>query len=73
MSEPTPRRRGDRGVAPTAEELNGLLERVRRLPEARIEKVQAVRDALRNNAYENEQILSETIERLSEDFETGWR
>ncbi len=40
---------------------------VHRLPVVRVETVVAVRDALRRHRYDNERVLTETIERLSDD------
>lgn len=40
------------------------VRQVHQLPRVRVEKVVAVREALRLSRYDNEQILSETIERV---------
>ena len=45
-------------------ERDSWVRQVHQLPNIRVEKVVAVREALRRNRYDNDQILSETIERV---------
>ena len=42
-------------------------QRLRELPEMRLDKVQSVRGALEQSSYENEQVLDSTVQRLSND------
>lgn len=45
-------------------ERDSWVRQVHQLPNIRVEKVVAVRAALRRNRYDNDQILSETIDRV---------
>jgi predicted metal-dependent RNase len=49
------------------EEVRRWVRVVHRLPSVRVEKVVAVREALRQNRYDNEHILEEMINRLGND------
>ncbi len=49
------------------EDVSRWVRAVHRLPVVRVEKVIAARDALRRHCYDNEQILAQTVERLSND------
>jgi hypothetical protein len=49
------------------QELESWKRTLRQLPEARLDKVAASREALRRNAYESEEVLDETVARLSAD------
>ncbi|MEK7731870.1 MAG: hypothetical protein AAB363_08435 [Planctomycetota bacterium] len=40
-------------------------QRLRELPEVRVEKVQSVRGAIRSSCYESEQVLESTLQQLS--------
>ena len=40
-------------------------QRLRELPEVRVEKVQSVRGAIRSSCYESEQVLERTLQQLS--------
>mgnify|MGYP001591773588 CR=1 FL=1 len=42
-------------------------QRLRELPEVRVEKVQSVRGAIRSSCYESEQVLESTLQQLSND------
>ena len=42
-------------------------QRLRELPEVRVDKVQSVRGALQQSKYEDEQVLESTVQRLSND------
>ena len=42
-------------------------QRLRELPEVRLEKVQTVRGAIRSSCYESEQVLEGTLQQLSND------
>ena len=42
-------------------------QRLRELPEMRLDKVQSVRGALQQSSYESEQVLDSTVRRLSND------
>ncbi|MFH1107616.1 MAG: hypothetical protein V1790_00240 [Planctomycetota bacterium] len=42
-------------------------QRLRELPEMRLDKVQSVRGALQQSTYESEQVLDSTVQRLSND------
>ena len=42
-------------------------QRLRELPEMRLDKVQSVRGALEQSRYESEQVLESTVQRLSND------
>ena len=42
-------------------------QRLRELPEMRLDKVQSVRGALQQSSYESEQVLDSTVQRLSND------
>ena len=42
-------------------------QRLRELPEVRVEKVQSVRGAIRCSCYESEQVLEGTLQQLSND------
>ena len=42
-------------------------QRLRELPEMRLDKVQSVRGALEQSSYESEQVLDSTVQRLSND------
>lgn len=44
------------------------VEKIHELPEVRIDKIRATREALEKNAYESEQILDDTVARMSEDL-----
>lgn len=44
------------------------VERIHELPEVRIDKVRATREALENNAYETEQKLDDTVDRITADL-----
>jgi len=44
------------------------VEKTHELPEIRMDKVRATREALEKNAYENEQMLDDTVTRMSEDL-----
>jgi len=50
------------------EDVSRWVQAVRRLPAVRVEKVVAVREALRRHGYDNEQIIAETVGRLSNDI-----
>lgn len=41
---------------------------LQKLPPVRVEKITAIREALRHGSYENEHILAETVTRLSNDL-----
>ncbi len=43
-------------------------QRLRELPEVRVEKVQSVRGAIRSSCYESEQVLESTLQQLSNDL-----
>jgi len=47
--------------------LNQWKQRLRELPEVRVEKVQSVRGAIRSSCYESEQVLESTLQQLSND------
>jgi hypothetical protein len=55
-------------------------QRLRELPEVRLEKVQSVRGAIRSSCYESEQVLESTLQQLSnevgvlcrKDSPAGW-
>ena len=51
-------------IGPTLEQWK---QRLRELPEVRVDKVQSVRGALRQSSYESEQVLDSTVQRLSND------
>lgn len=40
-------------------------QRLRELPEVRVEKVQSVRGAIQSGCYESDQMLESTVQRLS--------
>lgn len=48
--------------------LNHWKQRLRELPEVRVEKVQTVRGALQQSSYESEQVLESTLRKLSNDI-----
>ena len=51
------------------EDVEHWLDVARRLPDVRMEKVTSTREAVRRNSYDdNEQILSQTIERISSEL-----
>ena len=51
-------------IGPTLEQWK---QRIRELPEVRLDKVQSVRGALRQSSYESEHVLDSTVQRLSND------
>ena len=51
-------------IGPTLEQWK---QRLRELPEVRVDKVQSVRGALQQSKYEDEQVLDSTVQRLSND------
>ena len=53
------------------EELAHWLEAVRELPDVRMQKVLGAQKAIRHHAYDDENVIDETIERLCLDLETG--
>jgi hypothetical protein len=42
-------------------------QRLRELPDVRLDKVQSVRSALQQSSYESERVLESTVQRLSND------
>lgn len=69
MNKPTPASKDlheTLGLHPAVEE---WVERVHGLPGTRDEKVRATREAIRRNAYENEQVLDDTVARLDDELE----
>lgn len=53
------------GAATIESALNHWKQRLRELPEVRVEKVQSVRGAIRSSCYESEQVLENTLQQLS--------
>ncbi|UCC29997.1 MAG: hypothetical protein JSU86_17575 [Phycisphaerales bacterium] len=51
-----------------SEDLHRWMEMVRRLPAMRVEKVVAMRAALRSSSYDNEHIFEQTVARLGNDI-----
>lgn len=56
----------DRRVTP--DELTGWKEMIRWMPEVRLEKVQAVRDALHSNQYDEQLYIDRAIDAISRDL-----
>jgi len=52
------------------EEMSRWLEAVRELPDIRTHKVLRARHAIQHDAYDDEAVVDETIERLCHDLET---
>lgn len=67
MTSPTPRGRS-RKEQGRPEEWAYWLDRIRQLPMIRVEKVVAVREALRDRSYDSPTILDVTIDRLCADM-----
>ena len=51
------------------EDMQPWRQMLQRLPDVRMDKVAATREAIRRNTYDDERILSETVARLSGDLE----
>ena len=62
-----PRPRGLHTARLSQQELSFWVQQVRRLPLARVPKIVAVREALREHRYDNEEILTATIDRLADE------
>lgn len=45
------------------------VKRTHELPEVRVDKVRATREALERNAYESDQILDDTIAKLNDELD----
>ncbi len=58
-------------VDPSRDELSQWKWMVQSLPAVRFGKIEAVREALRHDSYENEHVLSKTLARLGGDLELG--
>ncbi len=67
MASRTVQRRGIEAKDPLQWDLLRWKRLVQDLPQVRIDKVMATRDALRRNHYDEEQVIIETVVRLSND------
>ncbi len=58
------------------QETDGMVDwvgKVHDLPDIRFEKVKAVRDALRENRYDDQRLLDRAIERLHQEVGLEWQ
>lgn len=49
--------------------LQDWIDRVRRLPDVRHEKIESIRNAIRDDAYEEKEVIEATVSRLFDEVE----
>ena len=69
MNKPTPSGKDLREILDLPPAVEERVERVHELPGIRAEKVRATREAIHQNAYENEQVLDVTIAHVGDELE----